>query len=170
MPQEAGLKYYEPKNLSPRHKHIVALHVAGLKNQEIAEVLDFSQSRVSVILNDPRTEAIKRDLEEGFISGMLLEAQRVLQGNAAKAARTMVHLMEHAESENVQLRASADILDRTGFKAKESITIDTDVLDAEAAKLLTSVFKETQREEEEIEFVEDTAGVFVQRGDEIPDA
>jgi hypothetical protein len=58
-------KAWEPDSFTARHQLICDLHLAAFDNRVIAEKLDLSESRVSVVLSDPRAHAyIRRHREK----------------------------------------------------------------------------------------------------------
>ncbi len=58
-------KAWQPDSFTARHQLICDLHLAGFDNNLIAEKLDLSASRVSIVLSDPRAHAyIRRHREK----------------------------------------------------------------------------------------------------------
>ena len=155
-----GLKPWHPKELSTRHKQIIVMAASGLKPGEIARALEMSNSRVSVILNDPRSKMLQEEIAAEQLSHMLTDTMSYIQANAMTAAKKVVSLMNGAESERVQQTSAFDILDRAGFKPVErSISANLD-LDQDMAEELMGALRESRMDEAVPEPVEDTSQVF----------
>lgn len=157
------LKPWEPEKLSVRHKHMVALSAGGLENQEVAEALGVSQSRVSVILNDPRAKKLKRQLADEYVREVAEDTAEVIQSYTREAAEKIADLMRHSTKDGIQLRAAENFLDRGGHpKVKEQVqTEKLPPLDNEKVDLLREAIREATGEAEEVEMVQDTSGVFI---------
>jgi transposase len=114
LPHMNGDKAWSPEKWTPRHRLIIALHLGGDTNKEIAEKMDLSEGRVSVILNDPRA---------------VYEVERMSQRVADRTVDTGIRLKLYANEaldeiieelrtcSNVKVRQSAafGILDRAGY-------------------------------------------------------
>ncbi len=162
------LKPWEPKELSDRHLHAIALAASGMKNNAIAALLDMSESRVSVILNDPRSRQIRAQLSSDFVSKLMTDTREVIQGHALEAVHTVVDLMRNAESERVRQTSAFDILDRAGFKPVErSITAKVELPDGAAQTFREAVSELREHDEREIEMVEDSSGIFHRVNEEV---
>lgn len=109
-----GDKPWSPEKWSPRHRLVVALHLGGDKNNEIAEKLGMSESRVSIILNDPRSvHEIER--MASTVADRTLDTALRLKLYANEALDEIVEEMRTARSEKVRQTAAFGILDRAGF-------------------------------------------------------
>lgn len=51
------------EQIKPRHKQIIALHLSGYKNKEIAQVSGYTEAWISTLLRDP---IVKELLEEAY--------------------------------------------------------------------------------------------------------
>lgn len=158
--QEQGLESWQPQNFHTRHKHIVMLHVAGMRNCDIAEQLGYTESRVSQILTDPRAKEMVARMSTEFIEQLTIETQDRIQGAALEAFEKVLYLMRHAESERIQQVSAFDILDRAGFKPKEQQISAKLVIEGSDVKRLIAALQESKSEPEALEMVQDTAGVF----------
>jgi hypothetical protein len=63
------------------------------------------------------------EIERAFVEQRRREAALVLSDRAVDAAHTLVNLMD-SEREDVQLRASLEVLDRTGLGKAPTVVID----------------------------------------------
>jgi hypothetical protein len=161
--EHVKLKPWAPKSLSPRHKTVLALYAAGVKPGEIADALQMSGSRVSVIINDPRADELIKQLSAELVQDITTETREVIQAHALEAANTVIGLMQNASSERVRQTSAFDILDRAGFKAKDVSVRASVNLDREDAERIRDAIYESRQEPEDLEMVQDTAGVFKAR-------
>lgn len=98
--------------LNNKHQKAIALLFEGnLTKKQIAEELKITERTLYNWTNDL-----------DFVRGQKEYSERQLNKYAPKAIRTLHRLLD-AESENVQLGAAKDILDRTGFKAKDELEL-----------------------------------------------
>lgn len=112
------------KTWTYQHEQVVMLHIAGKANDEIAELTDYTTTRVSQILNDPQAERVKalaiRKLRSSMtenLEGQLLElaeesAKRL--GETIKADFALGTRAKHHQD-----KMSLDLLKGTGFLNKE---------------------------------------------------
>lgn len=149
-----------PKEFSTTHWHMFAMRAAGMRPGEIADATGYSASRVSVILNDPRAKAIVARMTGDVLRDFQLDVRDLIQSYTGEAVETVATLMRHAESEQVRLSASKDLLDRGGFKPKEVVTHAHVEIDHEDAQRILSALHESQQQAPALEMVEDSAGVF----------
>lgn len=162
--ESTTLADYQPKEFSPRHKQIIALAAAGTPNKEIAQIVDMSPSRISTIINDPRGQYLLDKMTGQFVRELSTSTREVIQSHSLEMAEIIVHLARHADSEQVQLRAARDMLDRGGFKAKDvSVVASVDISRADINEM-SKRLKESFEDPDELEFVEDSAGVFSHKG------
>lgn len=114
IPTEGPEKPWQPKNWGPQHRMAVRLQVMGFKNKEIAQSLSLTESRVSIILNDPRAVAEREDAMDDIASNML-DLNKKLKVHAVEALEEVVDEMRHSKDERIRQRASFGILDRAGY-------------------------------------------------------
>lgn len=91
-------------------KHMVS---TGANQKETAAELDIAEETISRWKND-----------DEFLKEYESAVRRSMSGYAVKAVQRIAYLAEHADSEQVQLSASKDILDRVGYKPKDSVNIE----------------------------------------------
>lgn len=160
MPEQRELKSWEPAELSPRHRAVIALHASGLKNYEIAEATGYSESRISVILGHPDAELQAATMTTDHITQLVQDVREMIAGAAKEAFLRNVHLMRHAKKEETQQRSIFDILDRAGFKAKDNPQPASVTFTGEAALDLVSALRESAEDVDEYPPVESTGTVF----------
>ena len=99
--------------LKPKQKKCIKLMISGTKSQaEIARELKISEQ---TICNWKKDGEFAAELERAN--------SLVIYSLVPKAINTIAALL-NAESEQVQLAAAKDILDRAGYKAQEKLTVD----------------------------------------------
>jgi len=162
------LKPWEPNELSDRHMHVIALAASGMKNNAISAVLDMSESRVSVILNDPRSRAIRAELSSDFVGKLMTDTREVIQGHALEAVYAVVDLMRNGVSEQVRQRSAFDILDRAGFKPVErSVSAKVNLPDGAVDAIVQALNESKEADSHVVDMVEDSSGLFREANSEV---
>lgn len=114
LPNLSGEKDWSPEKWSPRHRIVVALHLGGDKNKEIAEKLGLSESRVSIILNDPRAaHEIMR--MSAMVADRTVDTALRIKLYANEALDEIVEELRTSRSEKIRQNAAFGLLDRAGF-------------------------------------------------------
>ena len=128
-----GTSGMQLENLSPRATAIMDLLIQGMKPGEIAKTLSISNTYVSEICNAPQFQnslAIRRSriadkIDDSIVESRtkaaqeVAEAERVLKESAREAAERMA-AMVNSGNDSIALRASAEILDRSGLPKQTS--------------------------------------------------
>lgn len=114
LPELAGDKPWSPEKWSPRHRLIVALHLAGDKNTEICEKLKLSGSHVSLVLNDPRAAYEIQNMAQGVADRTVDTALRI-KLYANEALDEIVEELRTAREVKVRQTAAFGLLDRAGY-------------------------------------------------------
>jgi len=114
LPQLNGEKAWSPTKWNPRHRLIIALHLAGDKNKEICEKLGLSESHVSLILNDPRAVYEIENLAQGVADRTVDTALRI-KLYANEALDEIVEELRTSRNEKVRQTAAFGLLDRAGY-------------------------------------------------------
>lgn len=116
------------KRLNGRHLGVIRRLIVGQTHAEIERDLGISQSRISVLLDDPLFWAKYTEIQEQTMSGFLevrANAMEILQEAAPDAARIVVEAFRKGTvngkgvGPGLQLNSAFDVLDRTGNKAVE---------------------------------------------------
>ena len=165
-PEGEPEKPWQPLRYKPKQEQVIALHVAGLTNNEICEVLDYSASRVSVLLTDSRAQEVIAQTRGDLLRDMSREVKDVIVSHSLEAIEKVVALMQDADSEKVQQTSAFDILDRAGHRPKEVSLSAKLVIETDDAALITEALKEISTPPEALEFVQDSAGVFKKADEE----
>jgi hypothetical protein len=101
-----------PDTLRERHRLIAYLDIAGKRNGEIAKILGYTESRVSIIRNSPLYVALcnelRVELKDQTIGGIVDR----LQGEAGRTLDVLIELRDHAEGEPTRLGAANSLADR----------------------------------------------------------
>jgi uncharacterized protein (DUF4415 family) len=132
-------------HVDPRALRIMDLAIQGLKPGAIAERVELSPARVSVIMNAPQFKhqlsqrrATYTEEFDSALADKTREAADIIRKNAKAAAERMAELVD-STSEPVALRASADILDRhRGTQKQTGVNVAAAVvnIDVDAAALI----------------------------------
>lgn len=126
-----------------------------------------SESRISIVRNSPAGKAFLAEQSAVMVRGITTDVRELITSYAREAVETVAGLMRHAENEGVKLNASKDLLDRGGFKPTEkSEVVHIEVSSDDVERLMTAM-KEAGEELEELEFIEDSSGVFKRNSEEM---
>ncbi len=159
------------QRMLPRHFKMADLHVAGLTNRSIAEVLGCTPASVGIVLRSPIVKkeiqvrlAASRENPNGTIHQEIEaadnRARNLILENAPKAAATLVELLD-CDDASVQLRASGSILDRAIGKpesehAAGEATLRIEI-DSKDATLIMIALKESKESPSDGQVHEPTA-------------
>ena len=96
-----------------------------------------TQAAIAVGVSQASASTVGYRLKSRLTKEIDTEQKAQLQGYAPKAISQIQNLAENAESENVKLKANADLLDRAGWKPidKQEITETTAIEDMSDAEL-----------------------------------
>jgi len=117
----------EPDKLNNRHHIIALLDLSGRSGNDIAEMVEMTPARVSLIRNSSLYQALlvqkREELQSQFIekkSTALANdpVETFIRDHCLEAAEKKLALMREAQSEFVQLSAANSMLDRGGYKSK----------------------------------------------------
>jgi transcriptional regulator len=108
------LKYYAPDVFDSRHIQVAKLCAAGMKNSEIAEMMGYTEARVSVIRNDPRAQEIIRETRR-HITDKIDDVALRLEQLSGEALDKVVDIMRYSADENAAQRSAFSILYRAGY-------------------------------------------------------
>lgn len=154
-----------PRGRTTQHR-ILALHVAGWKNKDIAATLGLSPNYVSQVVTDPEYADVVASMREIHFSEALNTASQKLKSFAHEAVLTVVHLMRTSTSDRVRLGAANSILDRTGLVKRVDVGVtDSSPIDQSAAEFIMAALKESEKDVEPVEMIQDSSGVFKVRED-----
>jgi len=154
------LKPWEPEKLSSRHHQVLALLATGLRNQEVAEIVGMSESRISIIKNHPDGEKTLARLTSDHVTALTQDVGEAIGATSKEAFLKIRHLMRHAEDQKEQRICAQDILDRGGFKAREVSVQAVYNIDAQAGQSISEALREARADVEEYEPIDDTGEIF----------
>lgn len=143
-------KDYHPDVFSHRHKLAVLLKATGLTNKEIAEALNYTEARVSVILNDPRAPAVMHEHAKE-VADSLEDVRQRLKFYASEALTEVVEEMRYCDDPRVRQRAAFGILDRAGYSKIEKRFVATTQVDKEGTKEIADALRESAEADDAIE-------------------
>jgi phage terminase small subunit len=82
-----------------------------------------TQAAIAVGVSKSSARTVGHRLKARLVKEIDAEQKAQLEGYAPKAIRQIQNLAENAESENVKLKANADLLDRAGWKPVDKTEI-----------------------------------------------
>lgn len=135
LPTRSGDRRWSPDKWTSRHRYVVMLELCGLKNNEIAAATGYSESRISIILSDPRAEVDRTELAGG-VADKVTDVGLKLQLHAHEALDELVDLMRDAPDDRVRQTSAIAILDRAGYSKYQGVQKDSVELGEEAAARL----------------------------------
>lgn len=145
---------YEIQRILPRHFQMIDLHLAGLQNTQIAEIVGCTRETVGIILRSPLVVAeVQRRLKERNLSSkdqdvdsLVKQTKAILEQSATRAAKRTTELIE-SDDDSISLRASSSILDRILGTAKDRLPTGPAVsvtINATDAKLILTALTESK--------------------------
>jgi transcriptional regulator len=153
--QAEMFKEWHPKNIRQRHRLVYALHACGWTGNEIAEHVGYSASRVSIILNDPRAQAIIDEFGTG-LGKMVSSVREKLELHSNEAVDEIASLIKGATKENVRLNAAKAILDRAGYGTVSKVIRASEGLTNEQVEILARGLADADAAYEAVEGVDYT--------------
>ena len=100
-----------PKKITPRHHQLAAFKAMGLSNATIEERTGYTQSRISVLLSDPRIDALVIEYRNQFLSSQIADQTQRLTQELGKTLDTVIKWRDDVDP-TASLRAFDMILAR----------------------------------------------------------
>lgn len=142
-----SLKYWENLKLKPMHIQMLIMKAAGYKNQQIAERMNLTQARVSVIVNHPDAAYFLSHLIS-YQAENLLDVKARIQAHAGEALDTALMLMRTGKDE-VREKVAFKLLDRAGYGAVQKTEVSHKVeMPAAQAQVLNDALRESAEVED----------------------
>lgn len=160
-------KDWEPNTWTSRHELICDLHLAGYENWRIAEELNYSESRVSVILSDQRAAEYVRSIRSGIKESVSQFAERRLQGLLPLAFDVIEEDLRMAAEQMgrgeriVRSKSAFGVLASLGYGPVQK-QVRANISDAIPAGLL-------ERSEKAVEELREMRGKFTYQAPEVPE-
>lgn len=107
----ANLSSVPPKKITPRHHQLAAFKAMGLSNATIEERTGYTQSRISVLLSDPRIDALVMEYRNQFLSSQIADQSQRLTQELGKTLDTVIKWRDDLDP-TASLRACDMILAR----------------------------------------------------------
>jgi len=102
---------------------ILSYHLFGLVDDEISIALNLPIERVVAIKMLEAFTKMQQTVMDNMIQQDKGEVQAVLEQAAVTGANTIVHLMQYADDEKIQLTAAKDVLDRNGHRPADILEV-----------------------------------------------
>ncbi len=119
------------KRLKPRHYRALFLHMNGARNQEIARMMGWSEVHVSIVLNDP--------LSQAFISQGMTDIDQEFRALLGPTVDVLKETLAHADPD-IRLKAAEKVLRVNGKFEKKA---DSGAVSAES--LIRSLLEQAPR-------------------------
>lgn len=132
-----------PRRFRGRHHMIVALHMAGLGNREIAQNLGITKERVSQILNDPRAIYLVKRFGEKF-ADLQVDVGKKIQDACHEAFDEVQDQMRNSTDERARRQCAFGILDRGGYSKIEKRIVARATIPPESARLMMDAVRESR--------------------------
>jgi hypothetical protein len=144
-----------PRKFRARHRLVVAMHLAGFKNNEIAERLRFTKERVSQILSDPRAKLeIERLAPE--VARNVADVHLKMQLVAPEMLDILIDQARTSVDEKVVQKAAFGLLDRAGYTPVHKVSISkAPNLDPRVEGRLLDALRESETLEADYEIYEE---------------
>lgn len=109
MPKRGKLGKWVPKKWKPDYDRVVAYHVMGKSNIEIAEILGYTKEHVCVILSRPPALELQTKLQDALRTRMLVNIPETLDYVARK---TVERLKQVVDSDDLFEKSPFAVIDR----------------------------------------------------------
>lgn len=126
-------KYYENDKLKPKHMKMLRMAVAGYSNNQIAEVMDYTPGRVSIILNHQDSLTIMARMV-GAAADRLGVAER-LQALAPEMIEHVVGITRSTHDYRLKSRNAFELLKLAGHSGVTKVELTTPGVAASPALL-----------------------------------
>lgn len=114
-------EYYENDKLKPKHMKMLRMAVAGYSNNQIAEYMEYTPARVSVILNHQDARTIMARMV-GEASGRL-DVDKRLKAIAPEMLETVIAITRTTHDNRLRSRNAFELLGRAGFGATQKVDV-----------------------------------------------
>lgn len=114
------LSYAPIEELNDRHRAIAQMEIMGYKNRQIARELNCHEMTIYRVKSSPIYKVYVADLRKQVEEASVFDATKYLDRITEKTMRTLEHLMDDAESENVRVSAARELFDRQMPKVSKS--------------------------------------------------
>jgi len=150
LAQNSPRKYWETKKLNARHLRIIQMRAAGFKNNEIAEAMEMSPSRVCTVLAQPESRELLAYLI-GYAADDVLDVRARIKAVAPEMLEHIVETTRNTRNEKLRSDNAFKILEMAGYKATETKKVEvTARIEGDQAAGLLNALQEAMELEEEI--------------------
>ena len=123
------LSYAPIEELNDRHRAIAQMEIMGYKNKQIARELDCHQMTIHRVRSSPVYKIYIGDLRKQVEEASVFDATKYLDRITEKTMRTLEHLMDDADSENVRVSAAKELFDRQMPKVSKTQHEETKIIE-----------------------------------------
>jgi plasmid maintenance system antidote protein VapI len=154
LPTQTGEKPWHPDKWKQRHRLVVSLHMAGYKNNEIAEHLRLHPTTVSIIINDPRARS-EMDALSKQVADRITDVTLRMNLYANEALSEIVDEMRSCEKPEIRQKAAFGLLDRAGYSPVKKQIVGHTQLSDDVAHRLDSLLEDEDEIDADYEVVLD---------------
>jgi hypothetical protein len=115
-----ALLSWEPDKLDERHLQAVLLRASGMKQQEIAKQMGWTDGWTSIVLNHPDAQYVLTRIVS-YASDNVIDMQARIQALAPEALDTMVEVMRSTQDEKLRKETGFDILKMAGYGVRKEV-------------------------------------------------
>lgn len=126
LPRSRPLTYWEPEKLRPRHIQAIRLQIAGYNNNDIAEALGYTPSRVSILLSHPDAQTIRNALVS-VVTGDALDVRTQINQASGEALNVVLDSMRNVGEYKEKAKIAFGILDRAGYSVVQKVENKTEI-------------------------------------------
>lgn len=142
-----ALKYWENLRLKPQHLQMLMMKAAGFTNNAIAEQMDLTAARVSVIVNHPDSLSLLSTMVS-FQAEELIDIKSRIKAHSAEALDVALDVMRNGK-DDVRARTAFALLDRAGYGAVQRAEVKHEIsVPATAARNIAQAMLESKEVEE----------------------
>ena len=123
------LSYAPIEELNDRHRAIAQMEIMGYKNRQIARELECHEMTIYRVKSSPIYKVYIADLRKQVEEISVFDATKYLDRITEKTMRTLEHLMDDAESENVRVSAAKELFDRQMPKVSKTQHEETKIIE-----------------------------------------
>lgn len=170
LPLSRPLADHEPQKLDDAHVQMIFLKHIGVPQRRIAEIFNYTESRVSILMNHPYAVAILTKLLT-LSAAQSLDIGARLDALLPKAVESLGEVLEDPQEKGaVKSRVAFGLLDRRGYGETKKVKTTHELqMPKEHSKLLVEALKESQ-DISELSYAQFTDVTEENAGSETPEA
>lgn len=117
LPRSRALRSWEPDLLDERHLQALLLRSGGMPQGAIAQMMGWSESWTSVVLNHPDAQYVLTRLVS-YAADNVIDLETRIKGYAPEALDTAVEIMRSSPDEKLRSQNAFELLRMAGYGTK----------------------------------------------------